>query len=61
MTRHPRGHALIIDNEVFDNDIYPKRHGSQLDANNLDLLFEGLGFKVRCFTDLQLKNMGVSE
>ena len=46
MTRHPRGHALIIDNEVFDNDIYPKRHGSQLDANNLDLLFEGLGFKV---------------
>lgn len=45
MTSNPRGMALIIDNEVFDNDIMPKREGSQLDANNLDILLGQLGFK----------------
>ncbi len=44
MSSKPRGMALIIDNEEFDNDIMSRREGSQLDANNLDILFEQLGF-----------------
>ncbi len=47
MRSKPRGVVLIIDNETFDNDIMPKREGSQFDSNNLDILFEQLGFKVR--------------
>ena len=46
MFADPRGHALIINNEAFVNDIYTYRSGSTIDANNLDLLFEQLGFKV---------------
>ena len=43
----PRGLALIIDNERFDNNVLPFREGSMIDANNLDILFEQLGFRVR--------------
>ena len=46
MTRKPRGQVLIIDNEEFVNDVMPRRQGSLMDSNNLDILFEGLGFKV---------------
>ena len=46
MFSNPRGTALIINNESFDNDIYTYRSGSTIDANNLDILFEELGFKV---------------
>ena len=41
-----RGLALIIDNERFENNVLPFREGSHIDANNLDILFEQLGFKV---------------
>ena len=37
---------MIIDNEEFVNDVMPRRQGSLMDSNNLDILFEGLGFKV---------------
>jgi hypothetical protein len=47
MFSNPRGYALIINNESFVNDIYKYRSGSTIDANNLDILFEQLGFKVR--------------
>ena len=47
MFSKPRGYALIINNESFVNDIYKYRTGSTIDANNLDILFEQLGFKVR--------------
>jgi hypothetical protein len=46
---NPRGLALIIDNEQFDNDVLPFREGSHIDANNLDILFEQLGFKARLY------------
>lgn len=46
MFSKPRGYALIINNESFVNDIYKYRSGSTIDANNLDILFEQLGFKV---------------
>ena len=47
MFANPRGNALIINNESFVNDIYKYRSGSTIDANNLDILFEQLGFKVK--------------
>ena len=47
MTRNPRGQVLIIDNEEFVNDVMDRRQGTLMDSNNLDILFEGLGFKVR--------------
>ena len=53
-----RGLALIIDNERFENKVLPFREGSMIDANNLDILFEQLGFKVSvvylCETLVQL-------
>lgn len=48
----PRGLALIIDNERFENNVLPFREGSQIDANNLDILFEQLGFKVNSFSHI---------
>ena len=47
MTRAVRGRCLIINNETFENDVLPQREGSLIDANNLDILFTQLGFKVR--------------
>lgn len=46
MQSNPRGCALIIDNEEFTNPNLPPRKGSLVDANNLDILLENLGFKV---------------
>ena len=46
MTKKVRGQCLIIDNEKFINDVLPFREGSMIDSNNLDMLFEQLGFKV---------------
>ena len=46
MHKRIRGQCLIIDNEKFVNDILPFREGSKIDSNNLDILFEQLGFKV---------------
>ena len=47
MGSSPRGFALIIDNEDFVNDVMPKREGTLFDSNNLDILFQELGFEVR--------------
>ncbi len=46
MTKKIRGMCLIIDNETFENDVLPKREGSLIDSNNLDILFNELGFRV---------------
>merc|ERR1711974_25675 len=46
MTKQQHGLCLIIDNEKFENDVLPFREGSQIDANNLDILFQELGFQV---------------
>ena len=46
MEAKPRGFVLIIDNENFQGDVLPTRTGSVVDANNLDILFGQLGFRV---------------
>ena len=47
MSSKVRGHALIINNEMFSqNDIYPARKGSSKDLENLSELFDQLGFLV---------------
>ena len=46
MTKAKRGLCLIIDNEKFEHEVLPFREGSQIDANNLDILFTELGFHV---------------
>lgn len=57
MTSDPRGLVLIIDNENFDNEVLPTRTGSLVDANNLDILFEQLGFKVTLRRNLAYYDM----
>ena len=55
-----RGLALIIDNERFENNVLPFREGSQIDANNLDILFEQLGFKVTQYSvDLNTRHLNI--
>jgi len=46
MEAKPRGFVLIIDNENFQGEVLPTRTGSVVDANNLDILFGQLGFRV---------------
>ncbi len=46
MDASPRGLALIVEIEEYDNDVQEKRVGSQFDVDNLTGLFEGLSFKV---------------
>jgi hypothetical protein len=40
------GHALIIDNEKFVNDVYSERTGTAVDSANLQTLFTQMGLKV---------------
>jgi len=46
MQRLPRGIALIINIEVYENDIQERRFGSHVDVDNLTQLFTGLSFDV---------------
>lgn len=57
MTSNPRGQVLIINNEQYINDVLPKRTGSLVDANNLDLLFLQLGFNVSLRSNLVYQDM----
>jgi len=57
MDSTPRGQVLIINNEDYVNDLLPRRTGSLVDANNLDLLFLGLGFKVTMRSNLMYQDM----
>lgn len=44
----PRGYALIINNQEFDDpDMYPYRKGAEVDAENLEKLYTQLGFTDR--------------
>lgn len=52
MEQLPRGLALIIDIEVYVNDLHERRVGSHVDAENLKKLFEGLRFEVCVYKDL---------
>jgi len=57
MTKKIRGQCLIIDNEKFVNDVLPYREGSMIDSNNLDILYEQLGFKVTVRRNLEYQDM----
>ena len=57
MASEPRGLMLIINNEDFDNDILPRRNGSLVDTNNLDILFGELGFRVTIRRNLGFYDM----
>eukprot|EP00090_Calanus_glacialis_P013661 TRINITY_DN22315_c0_g1_i1.p1 TRINITY_DN22315_c0_g1~~TRINITY_DN22315_c0_g1_i1.p1 ORF type:complete len:416 (+),score=104.06 TRINITY_DN22315_c0_g1_i1:319-1566(+) len=57
MDSKPRGLVLIIDNENFDNEVLPTRTGSLVDANNLDILFGQLGFRVTLRRNLPYYDM----
>ena len=52
MYSRPRGSALIIDNELFINNVLPKRDGSAVDSKNLSSLFSQLGFLVELHKNL---------
>ena len=45
MSEIPRGLALIIEIEQYDQDVQTKRHGSHVDVANLTKLFKELHFK----------------
>lgn len=47
---HPRrGKAIIINNDVFDNNFATPRKGSQVDVSNLEKAFLELGFEVTIY------------
>jgi len=56
MNKVPRGYALVIDIEVYENDIHERRHGSHVDVENLKALLEQLGFTVQVCKDLSQAN-----
>ena len=54
MHRRPRGQAIIIDIEVYENDIQERRLGSDVDVENLRALLQGLEFDVTVHKNLAL-------
>merc|ERR1719422_1431901 len=54
MYRRPRGLALIIDIEVYENDVQERRYGSHVDVENMKSLLQGLEFDVTVHKNLQL-------
>lgn len=57
MTSKPRGPCLIVNNVNFEGDMFPKRRGSDIDANQLSDVFNQLGFQVQCMRDLTSHKM----
>lgn len=54
MYQRPRGLALIIDIEVFENNVQERRLGSAVDVENMKALLQGLGFDVTVHKNLEL-------
>jgi len=52
MQRVPRGQAIIIDIEIYENDIQERRFGSHVDVQNLTQLLKGLSFDVTVHKNL---------
>ena len=46
MTSIPKGLMLIINNIKFEDDLYDKRKGSEIDEQNLIRTFHSLDFQV---------------
>lgn len=64
MFSSPRGHALIINNEHFDertsDDGNNYRKGSDIDGNNLEELFKKLGFVVEVRRNMTRNEMALA-
>lgn len=56
MSSEPCGLAVIINNKVFTVRM-KMRQGADQDAENLSILFTGLGYNVKLFVDLTAANM----
>jgi hypothetical protein len=54
MHQLPRGLAVIIDIEIYENDVQERRLGSHVDVENLTQLLTGLSFEVSVHKNLQL-------
>jgi len=54
MNRRPRGLALLINIESYDNDVQEQRIGSDVDVENLSQLLKGLEFDVAVHRNLHL-------
>jgi len=54
MNRRPRGLALLIDIERYENDVQEQRIGSNVDVENLSQLLKGLEFDVAIHRNLHL-------
>ena len=54
MHRRPRGQALIIDIESYENDVQERRLGTDVDRDNLVALLKGLEFDVTVHRNLGL-------
>ena len=54
MVRRPRGQALIINIESYDNDVQERRLGTDVDVENLVQLLKGLEFDVTLKRNLAL-------
>ena len=54
MFRRPRGQALIINIESYDNDVQERRLGTDVDVENLVQLLKGLEFDVTLKQNLAL-------
>jgi hypothetical protein len=57
MSSPSRGHCLIVNNVVFDLDMFPKRKGSDKDAFRFKDIFTQLGFEVDCKRNLNSEKM----
>ena len=54
MLSRPRGYALIINNQEFDDpDMFPNRMGAHVDGENLEILFTELGFRVMSYKNMK--------
>lgn len=47
-----RGRAIIINNDIFDNNLVSPRKGSHVDVENLTNEFTNLGFEVTVFSNM---------
>lgn len=52
MCHSRRGRAIIINNDIFDNNLVNPRKGSDVDVENLKTEFTNLGFEVTVFCNM---------
>lgn len=57
MSSRERGYCLIINNVTFENNVFPARKGSDMDAFRLRKIFKQLGFEVDCKRNLSSEKM----